>query len=215
MKGGKIMQTYHLLDQMLEGKLVIVIRGSNVTIARKTAEACMRGGAKTLEITFTIPGASELLKEMTERYNNILFGAGTVLDAQTASLAITAGANFIVSPGFDKETAKLCNQYGIPYFPGCMTVNEILYALQYGVSVVKLFPGDAFSPNFIKSIHGPLPHVNIMPTGGITLDNVGEWFEKGAVMVGIGGEITRPSKNGEFEKVEALTRSFQKAVQEV
>ncbi|WP_077328370.1 bifunctional 2-keto-4-hydroxyglutarate aldolase/2-keto-3-deoxy-6-phosphogluconate aldolase [Virgibacillus siamensis] len=206
------MQTYNLLNQMLEHKLAVVIRGDNAAIAEETAAACVRGGAKTLEITFTVPGASGVLEKLSEKYDDVLVGAGTVLDSETARLAILNGAKFIVSPGFDKDTAKLCNRYGIPYLPGCMTVNEILYAVQYGVSVVKLFPGDTFQPSFIKNVHGPLPHVNIMPTGGITLDNAGEWLAKGAVMVGVGGEITRPAKNGDFDQVEELTRAFQEAV---
>lgn len=208
------MQKYQLLNQMLEDKLAVVIRGDDASTVEETAEACVQGGAKNLEITFTVPGAVGVIEKISEQFRDVLVGAGTVLDSQTARLAILAGAKFIVSPSFDKETAKLCNQYGIPYLPGCMTVNEILNAVQYGSSIVKLFPGSALSPSFIKDIHGPLPHVEIMPTGGVTLDNVNEWLEKGAVMVGVGGEITKPAKNNDFGKVKELTQKFKQKIDE-
>ncbi|ASK60975.1 bifunctional 2-keto-4-hydroxyglutarate aldolase/2-keto-3-deoxy-6-phosphogluconate aldolase [Virgibacillus phasianinus] len=209
------MQTYHILNQMVANKLALVIRGDNQSMAEKTAEACVNGGVKTLEITFTVPKAGQLLESLSDKYNNdVLVGAGTVLDSETARVAILSGAKFIVSPGFDKATAKLCNRYAIPYLPGCMSVNEMIRAMEYGVSVVKLFPGNAFEPSFIKNIHGPLPHLAIMPTGGITIDNVAAWLDAGAIMVGVGGEITRPAKDGDYAKVEQLAREFQQKVNE-
>src|SRR5699024_4587587 len=133
----------------------------------------------------------------------------TVLDSETARIAILSGAQFIVSPGFNKDTAKLCNRYGIPYLPGCMTVNEMLQAAEYGASVVKLFPGSEFAPSFINKIHGPLPHIHIMPTGGITIENAVDWLDAGAVMIGVGGEITRPAKTGDYDGVKKLAAEFQ------
>ncbi|ASN06714.1 bifunctional 2-keto-4-hydroxyglutarate aldolase/2-keto-3-deoxy-6-phosphogluconate aldolase [Virgibacillus necropolis] len=207
------MQSYHILSQMIANKLALVIRGDNLAMAEETAEACVKGGIKTLEVTFTVPKAGRLLEALGDKYNDdVLVGAGTVLDSETARVAILSGAKFIVSPGFDVDTAKLCNRYAIPYLPGCMSVNEIIHAIEYGVSVVKLFPGNAFDPSFIKNIHGPLPHVAIMPTGGITIDNVDTWLDAGALMVGVGGEITKPAKDGDYGKVEQLAREFQQKV---
>jgi 2-dehydro-3-deoxyphosphogluconate aldolase/(4S)-4-hydroxy-2-oxoglutarate aldolase len=208
------MQAYTTLNHMIASKLAIVIRGDNLTMAEKTAEACVKGGIKTLEVTFTVPKAGHLIETLIDQYEDVLVGAGTVLDSETARIAILSGAKFIVSPSFDKETAKLCNRYQIPYLPGCMTINEMLRAAEYGVSVLKLFPGQSYEPSFIKNIHGPLPYLDIMPTGGITIDNVGSWLEAGAVMVGIGGEITRPAKEGDYDKIEQLANEFQKKVQE-
>ncbi|WP_010530529.1 bifunctional 2-keto-4-hydroxyglutarate aldolase/2-keto-3-deoxy-6-phosphogluconate aldolase [Lentibacillus jeotgali] len=208
------MQTYTILNQMIASKLAVVIRGDNLTMAEKIAVACEKGGIKTLEVTFTVPKAGHLIETLIARCDeDVLVGAGTVLDSETARIAIISGAKFIVSPSFDKETAKLCNRYQIPYLPGCMTINEMLRATEYGVSVLKLFPGQSYEPSFIKNIHGPLPYLNIMPTGGITVDNVGSWLEAGAVMVGVGGEITRPAKDGDYDKVEQLANEFQKKVQ--
>lgn len=202
------MQSYRILENIINQKLAVIIRGDNRLMAEKTVEACIAGGAKTLEITFTIPGASSLIQALNDKYNEIIIGAGTVLDSETARIAISSGAQFIVSPAFDKETAKLCNRYSIPYIPGCMTVNEMLYAVEYGIPVMKLFPGNAFDPSFIKAIHGPLPHVSIMPTGGVSLNNAQQWLDAGAVMLGVGGEITNPAKKGKYSEVERLTRSF-------
>lgn len=210
-----MMQTYRILKQMIDSKLAVVIRGENIAMAEETADACVRGGLKTLEVTFTVPKAGRLLETLEDKYDaDVLVGAGTVLDSETARIAILAGAKFIVSPTFDKETAKLCNRYAIPYVPGCMSVNEMMQAVSYGVSVIKLFPGNAFEPSFIKNIHGPLPHLSIMPTGGITIDNVGDWLDAGALLVGVGGEITKPGKSGDFKKVEQLAQEFQQKVDE-
>ena len=143
------------------------------------SEACVKGGIQGIEVTFTVQSADEVIKELVSVYKTnekVVIGAGTVLDATTARIAILAGAQFIVSPAFDEETAKLCNLYQIPYMPGCMTITEMKTALEAGVDIVKLFPGNAFGPGFIKAVKAPLPQVNIMPTGGVSLDNVEEWI---------------------------------------
>lgn len=210
------MQKYNILQRMVNQKLAVVIRGENTSMAEKTADACFRGGINTLELTFTVPGADGLLKKLQDKYKGkALIGAGTVLDSETARVAILSGASFIVSPTFDKATAKLCNRYAVPYIPGCMTVNEMMEAADYGVSIIKLFPGNVFSPSFIGNILGPLPHLSIMPTGGITLENINDWLKSGAVMTGVGGEITKPAKENDYQKVEQLAREFQQKVDEV
>lgn len=210
-----MLQTYRILEQMIDNRLAVVIRGDNANMAEETADACVRGGIKTLEVTFTVPKAGHLLETLQDKYEtDVQVGAGTVLDSETARIAILSGAAFIVSPTFDEDTAKLCNRYAIPYIPGCMTVNEMMQAAAYGVSVIKLFPGSVFDPSFIKDIQGPLPHLSIMPTGGITIDNIDTWLDGGAILAGVGGEITKPAKNGDYQQVEALAREFQQKVDE-
>src|SRR5699024_6543116 len=188
------MQRYDVLQQMTQSKLAVVIRGETMETAEKTADACVQGGVRTLEVTFTVPHADQLMERLAAKYADALVGAGTVLDSETARIAILSGAQFIVSPTFDICTVKLCNRYSVPYLPGCMMVNEMMQAMEYGVSIVKLFPGQLFEPSFIKNLQGPLPTVQIMPTGGINLDNVQSWLQAGAIFVGVGGEITAPAK---------------------
>lgn len=209
------MQPYTILNKLIDNKLAVVIRGDTVEQAKKTATACVNGGVKSLEITFTVPQAQQLLESFRENNKSVLTGAGTVLDSETARIAILSGAQFIVSPTFNIETAKLCNRYFIPYLPGCMTMNEIIQAIEYGVSVVKLFPGAHFDPSFIKNIKGPLPNIQIMPTGGINLDNIQTWLMAGASLIGVGGEITNPGQKNDFNKVEQLAAQFVKKVMEV
>lgn len=208
------MQSFQILNSMIESKLAVVVRGDNASEAFETAKACYEGGVRVLEVTFTVPGASQAIEKLKEEYPDTVIGAGTVLDSETARIAILAGAQFIVSPGFNKETAKLCNRYHIPYLPGCMTISEMITATEYGAQVIKLFPGQLYSPDMIKNIKGPLPHLNIMPTGGISLDNINEWLKTGAVMVGVGGEITKGSKTGDYDDVTNTARKFIVQIQE-
>ena len=202
------MKMYNTLSTMMAHKLAVVVRGESEAEAVQTAEACYKGGVRVLEVTFTVQGADEVMKMLNERYEDAVVGAGTVLDSETARIAILAGAAFIVSPAFDKATAKLCNRYQVPYLPGFMTVNELLEAREYGVTVSKLFPGQLYSPSFISNLKGPIPDVNIMPTGGINLGNVNDWIDAGAVMVGVGGEMTKGAKTGDFAAVEAEAKKF-------
>lgn len=160
-----------------------------------------------------MPGATEVIKALKETFpaDKLIVGAGTVLDAATARIAILAGAEYIVSPGFDEETAKLCNLYQIPYMPGCMTITEMMKAMQYGADIVKLFPGSAFGPSFVKAVKAPLPQANIMPTGGVSLDNVEEWFKNGVVAVGAGGKLA----TGSSESITATAKAFVEKIREI
>ncbi|GEK58251.1 bifunctional 2-keto-4-hydroxyglutarate aldolase/2-keto-3-deoxy-6-phosphogluconate aldolase [Marinococcus halophilus] len=209
------MRVFHILNHMIENKVAVVIRGETPEQAVKTADACVKGGSKTLEVTFTVPDADDVLRTLVQKYPDAVVGAGTVLDSETARLAIIRGASFIVSPSFDKDVAKLCNRYAVPYLPGIMTVREATEALAYGAQVVKLFPGEMYAPSFIKTLRGPLPHLQLMPTGGVDLDNVQEWLQAGAIMIGAGGSITGPAKAGDYEEVTRLAGEFQRLAEEV
>ena len=139
-------------------------------------------------------------KQIDKKRDEQIVGAGTVLDSVTARIAIMEGAEFIVSPSFDAETAMLCNRYQIPYIPGCYTLNEVIKATEYGCDVVKLFPGTLADPSYIKAIKGPLPNVEIIPTGGVDLDNYKDWLAVGCFAVGIGSALTKGSKDDIYQK---------------
>ncbi|RVU55095.1 bifunctional 2-keto-4-hydroxyglutarate aldolase/2-keto-3-deoxy-6-phosphogluconate aldolase [Anaerosphaera multitolerans] len=206
------MSKFETLERIKELGIVAVIRGKDANEALEYSRACVEGGVNVLEITFTVPNAVDVLKELN--YNlkdNALLGAGTVLDPITARLAIMNGAKFIVSPSFDEEVAKLCNLYQVPYMPGCMTPTEITNALKFGVDVIKVFPGSAFGPRYFKDIHGPLPNVNLMPTGGVNVENVSEWIKNGAFAVGVGSSLVKGSREEIIEKAEKFIKNIKEA----
>lgn len=206
-----MMKKLTILSKVTECGVVAVVRADSKEEAVKISEACVRGGIQGIEVTFTVQCADEVIKELASMYkdhSNVVIGAGTVLDSTTARIAILAGAEFVVSPTFDEETAKLCNLYQVPYMPGCMTITEIKRALEAGVDIVKLFPGNAFGPEFVKAVKAPLPQVNIMPTGGVDLDNVEQWIKNGCVAVGVGGNLVAPAKTGEYEKITEYAKQY-------
>jgi 2-dehydro-3-deoxyphosphogluconate aldolase/(4S)-4-hydroxy-2-oxoglutarate aldolase len=137
-----------------------------------------------------------------------------VLDAETARLAILAGAQFIVSPSPDAATGRLCNRYGIPWLPGAQTVREVIEAMELGADIVKVFPGEVLGPAFIRAVKGPLPQASLMPTGGVTLENAGEWIQAGAVALGVGGSLTRGAKMGDFQSITELARQFSERIKQ-
>ena len=211
-----MMKKITILSKLADCGVVAVVRADSKEEAVKISEACVEGGIQGIEVTFTVQGADEVIKELASLYKDngdVVIGAGTVLDAVTARIAILAGAEFVVSPAFDAETAKLCNLYQVPYMPGCMTITEIKQALEAGVDIVKLFPGNAFGPDFVKSVKAPLPQVNIMPTGGVDLNNVEQWIKNGCVAVGVGGNLVAPAKTGEYEKITEYAKQYVAKVQ--
>jgi 2-dehydro-3-deoxyphosphogluconate aldolase / (4S)-4-hydroxy-2-oxoglutarate aldolase len=210
------MKKFNVIKSIMESGVVAVVRADSNQEALLISEACVQGGILGIEITFTIHDAESIIKELSSVYSDsqVVIGAGTVLDVQTARIAILAGAQFIVSPCFDEQTAKLCNLYQIPYMPGCMTITEMKQALEFGADIIKLFPGNAFGPEFVKSVKAPLPQINIMPTGGVRLDNVGEWIKNGCVAVGVGGNLVTPAKTGEYGKITEYSSEYIKKVKE-
>jgi 2-dehydro-3-deoxyphosphogluconate aldolase / (4S)-4-hydroxy-2-oxoglutarate aldolase len=211
-----MMKKINVLTKIAECGVVAVVRADSKEEAVNISEACVKGGIQGIEVTFTVKDADEVIKELTSVYennNNVIIGAGTVLDAATARIAILSGAQFVVSPAFDEDTAKLCNLYQVPYMPGCMTITEMKRALEAGVDIVKLFPGNAFGPEFVKAVKAPLPQVNIMPTGGVDLDNVEQWIKNGCVAVGVGGNLVAPAKTGEFDLITEYAKQYIHKVQ--
>ncbi|PRY83693.1 bifunctional 2-keto-4-hydroxyglutarate aldolase/2-keto-3-deoxy-6-phosphogluconate aldolase [Alkalibacterium olivapovliticus] len=199
-----------ILSQLKENYLFAVIRGNSAEEATEISEAVYEGGIKNIEVTFTTPQADESIKELAKKYagTDMVVGAGTVMDAITARIAIIAGADFIVSPNMVLEISTVCNTYGVPYLPGCGTVTEVAEAMATGVEVVKVFPGGILGPAFIKNVHGPIPHVEMMPSGGVSLDNMETWMDNGAWAVGIGSALTKDMKEKGIESVSENAKAF-------
>lgn len=187
------MKTKEQVLQMIEDSgMVAVVRGETAEKARAIVESCIEGGIKAIELTFTVPFAHRVIEDLAMQYSDqILLGAGTVLDPETARIAILSGAQFVVAPHFNPDTTKLCNRYRIANMAGILTVREAVEAMEAGVDVLKLFPGDLFGPAFIKDIRGPLPYARIMPTGGVSVSNAGDWIRAGAVAVGAGSSLMK------------------------
>jgi 2-dehydro-3-deoxyphosphogluconate aldolase/(4S)-4-hydroxy-2-oxoglutarate aldolase len=195
--------------------LVAVIRADNPEQAAHIAGACALGGVAALEITFTVPGAAGVIEHLAKKCSHdILLGAGTVLDPETARIAILAGAQFIVSPALNPETARLCNRYQIPYMPGAATICEVIEAMECGAEIVKVFPGEILGPPFVKAVKGPLPQAHLMPTGGVSLENVGQWINAGSVAIGVGGNLTAGAKTGDYASITKLARQFVEKIKE-
>ncbi|MGL5353645.1 MAG: bifunctional 2-keto-4-hydroxyglutarate aldolase/2-keto-3-deoxy-6-phosphogluconate aldolase [Clostridium sp.] len=204
-----MMKKMKVLNRVMETGVVAVVRGKDLEEAIKISDACVAGGVDILEVTFTVPKAERVIEKLCDEYGDrAVVGAGTVLDSETARVAILHGAQFIVGPNFDLEVAKLCNRYAVPYMAGCMTINEIVKAMEAGTDVIKLFPGSAFGPSIINDIKAPLPHVTIMPTGGVSLENVHEWIGNGCIAIGVGGALTAGAKTGDFNKVTETAKQF-------
>ncbi|MEK4947829.1 bifunctional 4-hydroxy-2-oxoglutarate aldolase/2-dehydro-3-deoxy-phosphogluconate aldolase [Carnobacterium sp. FSL W8-0810] len=212
------MKKVNILQRIEEAGVIAVLRGETKEEVLKTSHAVIKGGIRSIELTFTVPEANEIIKELADYYkghDDVVIGAGTVLDATTARLAIMAGAQYIVSPSFNPATAEMCNLYQIPYLPGCMTITEMETALKSGVDIVKLFPGSVYGPSVVKAFKAPLPYLNIMPTGGVSIDNMAEWFNEGVVAVGVGGNLLEPVKTGDFDKVTELAAQYMDKYREI
>lgn len=205
-----------VIQRIKDVGIVAVVRASSADEAKKITEACMEGGVPAIELTFTVPGAHKVIDELAAYYknDNIILGAGTVLDPETARVAILSGAQYVVSPYYDEATIKLCNRYAVPCMPGCMTIHDVIKSLELGCDIIKLFPGDAFGPGMVKAIKGPVPQANIMPTGGVDVDNVAEWIKAGVVAVGAGSSLTKGAKTGDFALITETAKKFVSNIQE-
>jgi 2-dehydro-3-deoxyphosphogluconate aldolase/(4S)-4-hydroxy-2-oxoglutarate aldolase len=205
-----------VLSRITETGLVAIVRTDNSSQASRIVEACAEGGTNAIEITFTVPGAAGVIEELAKRYpgEQIALGAGTVLDPETARIAILAGAQFIVSPSLSTATARLCNRYQIPYLPGAGTIREIVEAMESGADIIKIFPGETLGPAFVKAARAPLPQASLMPTGGVSIDNAAEWIMAGSVALGVGGSLTAGAQTGDFKSITGLARRFIAAIHE-
>lgn len=206
---------WEIINKITDSGLVVVVRADNSETAKKITDACLEGGAAAIEITYTVPGATKVIEDLAKEYaGKIIIGAGTVLDPETARIAILSGAQYVVSPYLSRETIKLCNRYQVPCMPGVMTIEGVVEAMELGSDILKVFPGEAFGPKIIKAIKGPLPQANMMPTGGVSIDNVGEWIKAGAVAVGAGGSLTAGAKTGDYAGITRLAAEFVAKIKE-
>jgi len=195
--------------------VVAVIRMKDPAKVQAVVDAIAAGGVHAIEVTMTVPGAVKLIEQLGPRMpSGFLLGAGTVLDAATAAQVIDAGAQFIVSPVYRTSLITACHARGVPVTPGCFTPTEILDAWEAGADIVKVFPATALGPGYIKDVRAPLPQVKLMPTGGVTVDNAGEWIAAGAVAVGVGSALldTKAIDAGDYA---ALTAKAERIVANV
>lgn len=211
------MRKEQVITRMKEDCLVAVVRAKNKEQGEKVIDAVIAGGINFIEITMTMDEGNpvEFIQFMSEKYRNnerIVIGAGTVLDSETARAVILAGANYVVSPGLNVDTIKLCNRYRIPMLPGVMSPTEAITALEAGCDIIKVFPGNVVGPGAISSFKGPLPQGDFMPSGGVDVDNVDKWLKAGACAVGTGSSLTKGAKTGDFAAVTAKAREFVEAV---
>ena len=211
------MRKEQVLTRMKEDCLVAVVRAKNKEQGEKVIDAIVAGGINFIEITMTMDEGNpvEFIQFMSEKYRNndkVVIGAGTVLDPETARAVILAGANYVVSPGLNVETIKLCNRYRVPMLPGVMSPTEAITALEAGCDIIKVFPGNVVGPGAISSFKGPLPQGDFMPSGGVDVDNVDKWIKAGACAVGTGSSLTKGAKTGDFAAVTAKAREFVEAV---
>jgi 2-dehydro-3-deoxyphosphogluconate aldolase/(4S)-4-hydroxy-2-oxoglutarate aldolase len=205
-------RTDDVLKTIEKERIIAIIRCSSDEEALKLAEAIREGGIKIIEITMTVPKAIRALRELSDR-EDVTIGAGTVLEPSTAAMCIAEGAKFIVSPTLDEETVKLCNRNDILCLPGIGSVTEALRAMELGARAVKLFPSEVLGTKFIEAMRRPLPHARIIPTGGVSLENVSEWFKAGAFALGVGSALTAPKgKEKDYEYISDLAKRF---VQEI
>jgi 2-dehydro-3-deoxyphosphogluconate aldolase/(4S)-4-hydroxy-2-oxoglutarate aldolase len=210
------MEKSEVLKRLTDCGVVAVVRAENEEMAIKISEACIKAGIVGIEITFTVPGALDIIRTLTKKYKpeEMIVGAGTVLDSETARAAILAGANYIVSPCLDVPTVKLCLRYQIACMPGAMTIREVVDCMEAGADIIKIFPGNLFGLKIIKAIKGPLPQARMMPTGGVNADNAGEWIKAGAVAVGAGSDLTAGAKTGDYDSIVEIGRKMIAAVAE-
>lgn len=207
-----------LLVPLKEDRFLVVpvVRASSADDAMKIVDAIREGGVNTVEITMTVPDAIGVMEAVAKKFGDeVLLGAGTVLDAETARASILAGAEFVVGPCFNEDLIRICKRYAKVVIPGAMTPTEILRAWEMGADIVKVFPaGNLGGSKYIKAIKAPLPQVLLNPTGGVNLENAGEFIKAGASIISVGSALVDKKAVAEG-KFEILTRKARGFVEEV
>lgn len=184
------MSKSQIVERIVKEGAVAVIRADNPATLKQIIDALLAGGVSALEVTMTVPRALQIIEETANRFgDDILLGVGSVLDAETARLAINAGARYVVSPIFKPSIIEMAHRYNLPAMPGCFTPTEILEAHEAGADIVKVFPAGQLGMKYFKAIKAPMPHLQLMPTGGVNLTNAGEWIAAGACAVGVGSAL--------------------------
>jgi 2-dehydro-3-deoxyphosphogluconate aldolase / (4S)-4-hydroxy-2-oxoglutarate aldolase len=211
------MKDYQVLDSIRKLGICAIVRGTSADSLCRIADSLLKGGVKTIEVTFNTPGASGMIEELVKKYSSeMIIGAGTVLDPETARIAILSGASFILSPTLNLEMIKTCQRYSVLPVPGISTPTEALTAWQNGAQIVKVFPAGIFGPKYIKQLKGPLPQIEMMAVGAINLDNFGDFIKAGACSAGIGGELVNNKlvAEGKFDEITRRAEAFVSAFKE-
>jgi 2-dehydro-3-deoxyphosphogluconate aldolase/(4S)-4-hydroxy-2-oxoglutarate aldolase len=206
------------LRRVLDSGIVAVVRAPDSDQLVHVARALADGGVDVVEITMSVPNALDVLRQVRQELGDrLLLGAGTVLDAETARAVLLAGAEFIVAPTLNLDVIRLCRRYGKLVMPGAFTPTEILTAWEAGADIVKVFPADVVGPAFFKALRGPLPHIRLMPTGGVDLTTAADFLKAGACCLGIGGQLIEPKAVAErnFDRIRNLARQYVAIVQQV
>ena len=205
------------LEEIRRAKLVAIIRCHCSEGLENTVRSLYQGGIRAIEITMNTPGALRGIERMKEKYPELLIGAGTVLDSETARLAIMSGAGFLLTPTLKKETIEIANRYHVPIIPGVMTPTEVLTAFEYGAKMVKIFPIRNLGPKYLADLKGPLPFVETMAVGGISLENAGLYLKSGASALGIGSALVDEKlvQQGDFTEIERRAASFVEIVNQL
>jgi 2-dehydro-3-deoxyphosphogluconate aldolase/(4S)-4-hydroxy-2-oxoglutarate aldolase len=203
-----------ILSKIKTEKVIALIRADSPDGLLDCAKALAAGGLTSIELTMTTPGAIRMLEKATAELPDFLFGLGTVLDAETARAGILAGARFIVTPALRLDVITMARRYSIPVFCGALTPTEIVNAWEAGADAVKIFPAEFFGPAYIKSVKGPLPHIDLVPTGGVNPDNVGEFLKAGAMATAAGSSLVegKAFKEKNWAAITAKAKAFASAV---
>lgn len=205
-----------MLETLIHNYFFAVIRGKNEEDACQIARQAILGGIKNIEITYSTPNALAAIRSLLEEFSSddsIVIGAGTVMNEMLAQKAIEAGSQFLVSPHYTAGIQALAKAAGVPYFPGCATATEIVTAMEAGCPIIKLFPGGIMGPRFIKDIHGPIPEVKLMPSGGVSVENIAAWKQAGACAVGIGSALSSQVASEGYDSVKKIAQAFVAAVE--
>jgi 2-dehydro-3-deoxyphosphogluconate aldolase/(4S)-4-hydroxy-2-oxoglutarate aldolase len=203
------------LSRIVNSGVVAVMRAPSGEMLVDVAEALLAGGVEAVEVTFTVPGAPGVLQQVADRLGEkVLLGAGTVLDPETARTAILAGAEFVVAPAVNLDVIRLCRRYDKAVVPGALTPTEVLTAWEAGADIVKVFPSDFTGPKYLKALHGPLPQIRLMPTGGVNLQTAADFLRAGACALGVGGALVeaRALAAGDMVHIEMLARQYSEIV---
>jgi 2-dehydro-3-deoxyphosphogluconate aldolase/(4S)-4-hydroxy-2-oxoglutarate aldolase len=211
------MRKEQIVERMREIGLVPVLRAESEEQALGIASAIAAGGVTVLEITMTVPGAIRVMSRLTKDRPDILIGAGTVLDAETARVCMLEGAQFVVSPALNLKTIEMCHRYSIPVLPGALTPTEVVTAWQAGADVIKVFPASALGgAKYLKSLKAPLPQVEMIPTGGVSLATAKEFLEAGSFALGVGADLvdTKAMSEGKPEKITESAKKYLEIVRE-
>ncbi|MCK5372628.1 MAG: bifunctional 4-hydroxy-2-oxoglutarate aldolase/2-dehydro-3-deoxy-phosphogluconate aldolase [Cyclobacteriaceae bacterium] len=203
------MERIEILNNILDGGIIAIVRVKDAEKVMPTAKAILAGGIHTIEVTMNTPKALDCISELSE-IEGIIPGVGTVTNAEMAASAIHAGAEFVVTPVTKKEIIDVCHKLGKPVFSGAFSPGEIFQAYEWGADVIKVFPAETLGMKYIKALKAPFPQIKLMPTGGVTSENIDSWYDMGAVCVGVGGSLTNVEiiNNAEWGRLTKIAKKF-------